>query len=69
LSFLDLDQSPARILYFSIAAVNPRSAAVPFDHPVYLFLTVFVFLVFGIVVAYVDRIASRRPEPDGHPAE
>jgi hypothetical protein len=45
------------------------SAAVPFDHPFYLFLTVVVFLVFGIVVAYVDRIASRRREPDGHPAE
>jgi len=69
LSVLDLDQGPARILHFSIAAVNPRSAAVPFDHPFYLFLTVVVFLVFGIVVAYVDRIASRRREPDGHPAE
>jgi hypothetical protein len=41
----------------------------PFDHPFYLALTVFVFLVFGVVVAYVDRIASRRPESDGHPAE
>jgi hypothetical protein len=41
----------------------------PFDHPFYLFLTVFVFLVFGIVVAYVDRIASKRPDLDGHPTE
>jgi hypothetical protein len=40
----------------------------PFDHPVYLFGTIAVFLIFGAVVAYVDRIASRRP-PDGHPAE
>lgn len=39
----------------------------PFDHPFYLVLTVVVFLVFGVVLAYVDRIASRRP--DGHPAE
>jgi len=28
---------------------------------------VLAFLVFGVVVAYVDRIASRRP--DLHPAE
>ena len=41
----------------------------PFDHPFYLVLTVVVFLVFGIVVAYVDRLASKRPELDGHPAE
>ncbi len=41
----------------------------PFDHPFYLGLTVFVFLAFGIVVAYVDRLASRRPELDSHPAE
>jgi len=41
----------------------------PFDHPFYLVLTVFVFLVFGVVVAYVDRIASKRSAPDGHPAE
>jgi hypothetical protein len=39
----------------------------PFDHPVYFVLTIIVFLVFGVVLAYVDRIASRRP--DGHPAE
>jgi hypothetical protein len=42
---------------------------VPFDHPVYLFLTVFVFLVFGIVVAYVDRLASKHPDAGGRPAE
>ena len=41
----------------------------PFDHPFYLVLTVVVFLVFGVVVACVDRIASRRPNLDGHPAE
>ena len=41
----------------------------PFDHPFYLVLTVSVFLVFGIVVAYVDRIASKRRDLDGHPAE
>jgi hypothetical protein len=41
----------------------------PFDHPYYLVLTVFVFLAFGIVVAYVDRIASKRPELGDHPAE
>jgi putative effector of murein hydrolase LrgA (UPF0299 family) len=40
----------------------------PFDHPVYLIGTIVVFLVFGVVVAYVDRIASKRPT-DGHPAE
>jgi hypothetical protein len=32
-------------------------------------LTVFVFLAFGVIVAYVDRVASKRPEMDGHPAE
>jgi hypothetical protein len=41
----------------------------PFDHPFYLGLTVVVFLAFGVIVAYVDRIASKRPELDGHPAE
>jgi hypothetical protein len=32
----------------------------PFDHPFYLGLTVVVFLAFGLIVAYVDRIASKR---------
>ncbi len=41
----------------------------PFDHPVYLVMVVITFLVFGVVVAYVDRIASKHPESDGHPAE
>jgi hypothetical protein len=39
----------------------------PFDHPLYLVLTVVVFLVFGVVLAYVERIAARRP--DSHSAE
>ena len=41
----------------------------PFDHPVYLAATVIAFVVFGVVVAYVDRIASRHPDADGEPAE
>ena len=41
----------------------------PFDHPFYLVGTVIVFLVFGIVVAYVDRIASKHPDSEGRPAE
>jgi hypothetical protein len=40
----------------------------PFDHPYYLGIVVIAFLIFGVVVAYVDRVASRRPL-DGHPAE
>jgi hypothetical protein len=37
------------------------------DHPILLAVIVLTFLVFGVVVAYVDRIAARRP--DMHPAE
>jgi hypothetical protein len=49
---------------FGHALQNQGSAAVPFDHPYYLALTVFVFLAFGIIVACVDRVAARRPEDD-----
>lgn len=41
----------------------------PFDHPYYLVLTVVVFLVFGVVVACVDRIASKHPEHGGRAAD
>jgi hypothetical protein len=37
------------------------------DHPIILTGIIIAFVVFGIVVAYVDRIATRRP--DGQPAE
>ena len=37
------------------------------DHPIMLVGIIIAFVVFGLVVAYVDRIASRRP--DAHPAE
>jgi hypothetical protein len=37
------------------------------DHPILLAIIILTFLVFGVVVAYVDRIAARRP--DMHPAE
>lgn len=37
------------------------------DHPFFLVAVVVAFATFGIVLAYVDRIAGRRP--DGHPAE
>ena len=37
------------------------------DHPFFLVGIVIAFVLFGVVLAYVDRIAARRP--DGHPAE
>ena len=37
------------------------------DHPIMLAGIIFAFVAFGLVVAYVDRIAGRRP--DGQPAE
>jgi hypothetical protein len=37
------------------------------DHPIMLAGIIIAFVAFGLVVAYVDRIAGRRP--DGHPAE
>jgi len=39
------------------------------DYPVVLIGIVVAFAVFGIALAYVDRIAARRPEPDSSPAE
>jgi hypothetical protein len=46
--------------------MSKRSAAV-IDHPVVLAGIVAAFIVFGAVLAYVDRIAARRP--DDQPAE
>lgn len=37
------------------------------DHPIILAGIIVAFVIFGVVVAYVDRIAGRRP--DAHPAE
>ena len=37
------------------------------DHPIMLAGIIVAFVVFGLVVAYVDRTAGRRP--DQHPAE
>ena len=37
------------------------------DHPIILTGIIIAFVVFGVVVAYVDRIAGRRP--DAYPAE
>jgi hypothetical protein len=37
------------------------------ESPLFLAGIVFAFVLFGVVLAYVDRIASRRP--DQHPAE
>jgi len=37
------------------------------ESPILLAGIVIAFVVFGVALAYVDRIASRRP--DGHPAE
>jgi len=39
------------------------------DHPIFLIGVVMTFVVFGAVLAYVDRIASRRPDSDSQPAE
>jgi hypothetical protein len=39
------------------------------DYPLFLVGVVIAFTVFGIALAYVDRIASRRPDPDTQPAE
>jgi hypothetical protein len=37
------------------------------ESPILLAGIVIAFVVFGVALAYVDRIASQRP--DGHPAE
>ena len=37
------------------------------EHPVVLVAIVAAFALFSVVLAYVDRIAARRP--DGEPAE
>jgi len=37
------------------------------ESPIILGLIVLAFVVFGVTLAYVDRIASRRP--DSQPAE
>jgi hypothetical protein len=37
------------------------------DHPIMLAGIIVAFVVFGLVVAYVDLTAGRRP--DQHPAE
>ena len=37
------------------------------DHPILVVGIIIAFVVFGVVVAYVDRIASHRP--DAQPAE
>ena len=39
------------------------------DHPLFLIVVLVAFTVFGVTLAYVDRIASRRPDPDTLPAE
>lgn len=39
------------------------------DHPLFLAGVVVAFAVFGIALAYVVRIAARRPDPDAQPAE
>ncbi len=39
------------------------------DHPLALAAIIAAFLIFGIVLAYVDRIAARRPDPEGMPTE
>jgi hypothetical protein len=37
------------------------------DHPFFLAAVIVAFVTFGVALAYVDRIAGRRP--DVHPAE
>lgn len=37
------------------------------DHPSFLVGVIIAFAIFGVVLAYVDRIAGRRSEE--HPAE
>jgi len=37
------------------------------DYPIVLAVIIVAFVLFGVVVAYVDWIAGRRPE--SHPAE
>ena len=39
------------------------------ESPLALAGIVAAFIIFGIVLAYVDRIAARRPDLDGTPAE
>jgi hypothetical protein len=39
------------------------------EHPMILVGILAAFALFGVALAYVDRIASRRPDPDGTPAE
>jgi len=40
----------------------------PTENAIIVAAVVLVFVVFGVVLAHVDRIAARRPS-DGHPAE
>ena len=39
----------------------------PFENILFLAAIIVAFTLFGVVLAYVDRIAGRRP--DEHPAE
>ena len=39
------------------------------QYPLVLAGIIAAFAVFGIALAYVDHIASERPEPDTRPAE
>jgi hypothetical protein len=39
------------------------------DYPLFLIGVVVAFAAFGIALAYVDRIASHRPDPGATPAE
>jgi hypothetical protein len=48
----------------SITAANKEAAV---ESPIILAGIILAFVVFGVALAYVDRIASRRP--DTHPAE
>ena len=50
--------------YPSITAANQEAAV---ESPILLAGIVIAFVAFGLVLAYVDRIASHRP--DQHPAE
>lgn len=39
------------------------------ESPLALAGIVAAFVIFGVVLAYVDRIAAHRPDPDKMPAE